>query len=79
MRVTGLLALLVLVLAANAVAPKVMAQGVNREGLKRRYEAKLEARFLKVLPWEHRLEDAMAKAKKKNLPILAYFTRSYSP
>jgi hypothetical protein len=47
--------------------------------MKRSYEEKLKKEFMKKIEWERELEDALAKSKEKNLPVMAYFTRSYAP
>ena len=44
----------------------------------RKYQKKLESPFLAKARWEHRLEEACARAKEQNVPIFAYFTRSYA-
>ena len=44
-----------------------------------RYRTKLESPFVKAIPWELDLAKAMEKALAMKKPILAYFTRSYSP
>ncbi len=43
------------------------------------YQEKLQKPFVKAIPWENSLEEAKKKAAEKNLPIIAYFTRSYAP
>ena len=47
-------------------------------GFEQKYQKKLESPFLAKAKWEHRLEEACARAKEQNLPIFAYFTRSYA-
>jgi len=49
------------------------------EQMAKNYEEKLQKEFLKKIPWEHKLADALAKSKETKLPLLAYFTRSYAP
>ena len=44
----------------------------------RKYQKKLQSPFLAKAKWEHRLEEACARAKERNVPIFAYFTRSYA-
>ncbi|MFQ5653838.1 MAG: hypothetical protein ACE5GW_03790 [Planctomycetota bacterium] len=58
----------------------VRAQGsADREELERRYQKKCSAEFLKKVPWERSIRDAMMRARERNLPIIGYFTRSYAP
>jgi hypothetical protein len=54
------------------------AQG-NVSDLESRWQKKQAAPFLKAVPWERTLEAAKARSSRDSLPIVAYFTRSYSP
>lgn len=52
---------------------------VGSSELERRYQKKLQEPFMKKVEWATSLKAAKERAKSSNLPILAYFTRSYSP
>ena len=54
-----------------------LAQG--NEELEKRYQEKQAKKFVQKIEWVTSLEQAKAVSKQKNLPILAYFTRSYAP
>lgn len=50
-----------------------------QETLEEKYQAKLLKPFAKKIEWQHKIDHARELAKERNLPVLAYFTRSYSP
>jgi len=43
------------------------------------YAKKLEKKFSNAVEWQHELEAAKKASREKNIPIIAYFTRSYAP
>lgn len=47
--------------------------------LRDKYQAKLELPFVKAIGWQQSLESARKLSRENNLPIIAYFTRSYAP
>jgi len=55
-----------------------LAQG-DQTALERRWKSKQAASFLKQVRWERTLDLAKTRARRDNLPIVAYFTRSYAP
>ncbi|MEE2883301.1 MAG: hypothetical protein VYD70_06200 [Planctomycetota bacterium] len=55
-----------------------LAQGDQGE-LERRFKSKQASSFLKQVSWEQTLASAKTRATRDNLPIVAYFTRSYAP
>ena len=56
------------------------AEAQNRGGdMRKNYEAKLKKKFVSTVPWEQTLKKAKERARAERKPILAYFTRSYSP
>ena len=70
----GSLAILLLILA-----PALVDAQVARSELENRYQKKQASAFLKNAIWERTLDAAKERARRDNLPIVAYFTRSYSP
>ena len=70
-------ALSALLLTFLLVSP-LAGQGGQGE-LERRYQKKLDAPFMKKVEWAQTLASAKERARRDNLPILAYFTRSYAP
>ena len=66
-----------LLLCLVPVSTLSLAQG--NEELEKRYQEKQAKKFVQKIEWVTSLEQAKAVAKQKNLPILAYFTRSYAP
>ncbi|MEE2855879.1 MAG: hypothetical protein VX949_00640 [Planctomycetota bacterium] len=70
----GSLAVLLLILA-----PGLIDAQVSRSELENRYQKKQSSAFLKHVTWERTLDAARERARRDNLPIVAYFTRSYSP
>jgi hypothetical protein len=54
-----------------------LAQG--SEEMEKRYQEKRAKKFVQKIEWVTSLDQAKAISKQKNLPILAYFTRSYAP
>ena len=59
------------------VATMAMAQDDAR--MEKNYQEKLQKKFVKKIEWVTTLAEARKISVKKGLPILAYFTRSYSP
>ena len=49
------------------------------ETLEQNYTEKLKKPFVSAISWESSLEKAKQQSAEKNLPIIAYFTRSYAP
>ena len=49
------------------------------ETLEKNYAEKLEKPFVSTISWESSLAKARQLSAEKNLPIIAYFTRSYAP
>ncbi len=49
------------------------------ETLEQNYSEKLKKPFVSAISWESSLEKAKQQSAEKNLPIIAYFTRSYAP
>ena len=49
------------------------------ETLEQNYAEKLKKPFVSAIPWESSLEKARQLSVEKNLPIIAYFTRSHAP
>lgn len=49
------------------------------ETLEQNYMEKLKKPFVSAISWESNLEKAKQQSAEKNLPIIAYFTRSYAP
>jgi hypothetical protein len=74
LRCTQWIAALLLVLIPSLSS----AQG-DQTALERRWKSKQAASFLKQVSWERTLDLAMTRARRDNLPIVAYFTRSYAP
>lgn len=71
-RKLALAGILIAGLAVSAVAQDPAALEDN-------YQAKLKKDFMKHIAWEQSYDAALAKAEKSNMPVLAYFTRSYAP
>ena len=63
---------------AALLALPAIAQDAD-EQLKKQYESKLSAAFLKNSAWELDYDAARKQAKESGKPIFAYFTRSYAP
>jgi len=59
--------------------PKALIEGQDPEKMQKNYDEKLAKAFAKAVPWQSSLEAAQKLAAEKNLPIIAYFTRSYAP
>ncbi|MAW77179.1 MAG: hypothetical protein VYD70_09935 [Planctomycetota bacterium] len=74
LRYKGWLSILLL-LSIPAVS---LAQG-DRNELESRWVKKQQSPFLKLVSWERTLDSAKTRARRDNLPIIAYFTRSYAP
>lgn len=51
----------------------------STDALERNYKKKLESEFLTRIEWKHKLDEATSEAREKDLPIVGYFTRSWSP
>ncbi len=68
-----------LVLLLLLTVPAVSHAQVSSSELEKRWKQKQDAAFLKHVTWERTLESAKTRAKRDNLPIVAYFTRSYAP
>jgi len=66
------------ILAAVPAAP-ASAQETEQEALRRKYEDKVSEAWFKDAGWSDDYDAVRAKAKETGKPILAYFTRSYSP
>lgn len=66
-----LIALILALLAAPTQDP-------SPAELQSRLTKKLESPFLKAGPWMLDYEAALKKAEERNVPVFAYFTRSYS-
>ena len=54
-------------------------QAQGSEEMEKRYQEKRAKKFVQKIEWITSLDQAKAISKQKNLPILAYFTRSYAP
>ncbi len=76
-RLRWAIALLALVPASFLAHPGAHAQDSGE--LERRWQKKQESVFLKAVKWERTLDSAVERARRDNLPIVAYFTRSYAP
>lgn len=68
-----------LVLLLLLTVPAVSHAQVSSSELEKRWKQKQDAAFLKHVTWERTLESAKTRARRDNLPIVAYFTRSYAP
>lgn len=55
------------------------ASPVHAQDNEANYAKKLEKEFVEATAWHHELAAAKKASAERNLPILAYFTRSYSP
>ena len=64
--------------ALALIAVPASARAQDQEALKRNYEKKLAAEFMKVAPWITDYDKAKEEAKKSGKLILSYFTRSYA-
>ncbi|OUU23198.1 MAG: hypothetical protein CBC13_06260 [Planctomycetia bacterium TMED53] len=51
----------------------------DEDRMEKNYQEKLKKTFVSAIAWEGTLEEAKKKALEKNMPIIAYFTRSYAP
>ena len=56
-----------------------LIEGQDPEKMQKNYDEKLAKAFAKAVPWQSSLAAAQKLAAEKNLPIIAYFTRSYAP
>ena len=56
-----------------------VSQAQGSEEMEKRYQEKRAKKFVQKIEWITSLDQAKAISKQKNLPILAYFTRSYAP
>ena len=56
-----------------------LIEGHAPEPMQTNYDEKLAKAFAEAVPWQSSLEAAQKLAAEKNLPIIAYFTRSYAP
>ncbi|MBT5739423.1 MAG: hypothetical protein HOI29_12735 [Planctomycetes bacterium] len=65
------------ILCVLLVSSVSVAQGT--EELEKKYQEKRAKKFVQKIEWITSLDQAKAISKQKNLPILAYFTRSYAP
>ncbi len=65
-----------LALAALLVTCPSVAQ---ENDLEAEYAKKLEKKFAKSVDWRQEIAAAKKACREKNVPIIAYFTRSYSP
>ncbi|MDE0957493.1 MAG: hypothetical protein OSB12_02550 [Planctomycetota bacterium] len=65
------------ILCMLLVSSVSVAQGT--EELEKKYQEKRAKKFVQKIEWITSLDQAKAISKQKNLPILAYFTRSYAP
>ncbi|MBC8260777.1 MAG: hypothetical protein H8E43_03020 [Planctomycetia bacterium] len=68
-----------LILMPVSLISTSMLEGQSPEELESRWKKKQESAFLKAVKWERTLDAAIERARRDNLPIVAYFTRSYSP
>ena len=64
------------VLSATAVAASAQS---SQEELKAKYEAKIAEDWYTSAGWISDYDAALAKSKETGKPIVAYFSRSYSP
>ena len=69
--------LLILGFHSNSDAKPIYSNDEDR--MEKNYQEKLKKSFVSAIAWESTLEEAKKKALEKNLPIIAYFTRSYAP
>ncbi len=68
------------VLGLGLLMPATAQQtGPDVAELQKRYQEKVSKDWLTKADWSLDLEDSLARAKKEGKPVLAYFTRSYSP
>lgn len=67
-----------LLLLSTGLAASEVSVPVD-ETLEQNYQEKLKKPFVSAIEWESSLEKAKQLAVEKNRPIIAYFTRSYSP
>ena len=65
------------ILCVLLVSSVSVAQGT--EELEKKYQEKRAKKFVQKVEWVTSLDQAKAISKRENLPILAYFTRSYAP
>lgn len=68
-----------IVLLLWVLSPSLAVAQGKVSDLESRWKKKQAAPFLKAVTWERTLEDAKARSSRDHLPIVAYFTRSYSP
>ncbi len=77
LRCSLILGVLLLQLSTGLIASEVNV--LADETLEQNYQEKLKKPFATAIDWESSLEKAQQLAVEKNRPIIAYFTRSYSP
>ena len=68
-----------LAVASASFLSHPFADAQSNEELEKRWQKKQNSKFLKAVEWERSLEAAVERARRDNLPIVAYFTRSYAP
>ena len=77
---TMLTALAIGALGTTLLMPaSAQRQQKSPEELRKQYEEKISKDWFKSASWSLDLEDSLARATKEGKPVLAYFTRSYSP
>ena len=64
---------------AAAFATPASAQDAQKEAMQKKYEEKIAEAWFKDGGWTDDYDAALAKSKETGKPILAYFSRSYSP
>ncbi len=64
---------------AAAFATPASGQESDQEAMRKNYEEKIAEAWFKDGGWTDDYDAARAKAKETGKPILAYFSRSYSP
>jgi hypothetical protein len=60
-------------------APAAAAEDPEQASLRKKFEEKVSHAWFKDGGWTDDYDAALAKAKAEKKPILAYFSRSYSP
>ena len=68
-------------LVAPATVEAQRGQPLTRDPkiLKERYERKVALPFMEKTKWVREIDAAQAMSAEKRVPIVAYFTRSFSP
>ena len=66
-------------IAGFAVLLLLCGSASAQADLEEKYQKKLEKEFMKKVPWETSLDEAMRKSRETGKPIFGYFTRSYAP